>query len=66
MAKKKDPYAEMYSQLVGKTVVGLANDSEGGFYGLILSNQKKEKTVAWIQCDEEGNAPGFLQIEPMK
>ena len=57
-----DFYTKYYSQLVGKTVEKLALDTsdQENFYGLVFN----DGTIAWISCDEEGNGPGHLDIEP--
>jgi len=61
-------------KLVGMTIIGIAvSDDDGeeddGFgdgkmYGLILQKRGSDKeTVAWISRDEEGNGPGWLDLQ---
>ena len=77
MARKKlqdkDPMIQHLSQLIGRRIVQLAvsggADEFDRCYGLILDdgkvpNMSNKCLVAWIQCDPEGNGPGFLAIEP--
>jgi hypothetical protein len=45
-----------YAKLVGRTVSKVVRHDP--FFGLEFS----DGTVAWIQCDEEGNDGGFLRI----
>lgn len=59
-------------QLVGWTVshpltVRAADDDEP-MYGLVLTHpdNKKHQFFCVIQCDPEGNGPGFLHIEKEK
>ena len=60
---KKDVFYEHYKQFMGQAVVGICHDVEGGMYGLKFRDKKKKETIAWIQCDPEGNGPGFLQVD---
>jgi len=59
-----DPMFEHLKQLLGARILGIVisgdADDEYSCYGLRLNSGK----VAWIQCDPEGNGPGFLAIEP--
>lgn len=55
-------------QLVDMTVTAIIetpkDGEDGRFFGLHLEDKKTKKVVdAWIQCDPEGNGPGFLQID---
>jgi len=65
---------EHLRQLVGWTVSHAvrindpdAHDSEA-FYGLVLTrpDNKKQQLFVTIQCDAEGNSPGWLAIEKEK
>jgi hypothetical protein len=51
------------AQLLNKKVIGLCVDNQSfddqAVYGLRFSGG----LIAWIQCDPEGNGPGFLSIE---
>ena len=63
MGSESSYYEKEYGQLIGKKVVGLAADAaDATFMGLRFD----DGTVAWIQCDPEGNGPGFLQIDVPK
>ena len=55
----EDAYVKHYGQLVGKTVTKIAKEAHGEFYGLLFN----DGTIAWISRDEEGNGPGFLDIQ---
>lgn len=48
--------------LVGFKITGAALDKENESYGLVLEKGKKKK-IAWVDCDPEGNGPGWLQVE---
>ncbi len=51
-----------YRRLLGKTVKRIVYNRSMGqtTYGLEFT----DGTVAWIDCDPEGNGPGFLDIKP--
>ena len=61
---KEDFYTTHYGQLTGKIVKAVVKSSHdsNAFYGLLFT----DGSVAWIQRDEEGNGPGFLEIEGKK
>jgi len=49
-----------YRQLLGHRIVQLAESTDQPpIPGLLLD----DGTAVWIQCDPEGNGPGFLLIE---
>jgi hypothetical protein len=50
-------------RLVGKTVVGLVRDGGSSYTDECWGLRFSDGTVAWIQCDPEGNGPGFLAID---
>ena len=59
---REDFYVKHYSKLIGKTVTSIVHDGAPDneqCFGLCFS----DGTVAWINCDEEGNGPGFLDIQ---
>lgn len=64
---KSDYEDKELSKLVGCEVTHLVETPEGEdehFYGLRFFNPKTKKVyIAWIQCDPEGNGPGFLNID---
>lgn len=65
-----DSYMEQHlGQLLGWTVAGLAIDDDDEFedmFGIVFTKKGEDKKmVAWIFCDEEGNGPGHLDIEPL-
>jgi hypothetical protein len=49
-------------ELVGWKITGTITDPDGENYGFIVKKGKAEKNV-WVSRDEEGNGPGFLEIE---
>jgi len=66
-AEAKRYYEKHYGQLLGFTVEGIGLDDSDDCmeptFCLIL--KKGDKAFhAFISCDEEGNGPGFLHIEP--
>jgi hypothetical protein len=66
MYGSEDAYAKHYGQLIGWKVVGIAVDNNDenepeGWYGLELTKGKQKK-IAWVLCDPEGNGSGFLDI----
>ena len=53
-------------ELVGMTVTGGAVDDTGEFWGFVAEGKRDNKTVkkvVFVNCDPEGNGPGFLEIE---
>lgn len=58
-----DYFIKHYKELVGYEVFAVAEDDSDSepFYGLVLTKNKQKK-VAWILQDPEGNGPGFLEI----
>ena len=66
---KTDPYLAEYKKLVGKMCVDVICDEEGiegqPVYGLVFKSGVKDRkpSVAWVYQDEEGNGPGFLNIQ---
>ena len=51
---------DYYRQLLGRKIVQIVESSEHPpTPGFLLDDGK----TVWIQCDPEGNGPGFLQIE---
>ena len=64
MAKKTPPEVRYYSTLIGKTVKTVVMNRCLGqtTYGLEFT----DGTIAWVDCDPEGNGPGFLDIQAHK
>ena len=66
---KSDPYLKEYLKLRGKILVDVLRDDDSvdgpPVYGLTFKSGVKDRKplVAWIQQDEEGNGPGFLNIQ---
>ncbi|MDF7826991.1 hypothetical protein P4B35_23405 [Pontiellaceae bacterium B12227] len=53
-------------ELVGLTIKSGAVDESGEFWGFVAEGQRGQKTVkkvVFVNCDPEGNGPGFLEIE---
>ena len=60
--------AEQCKELIGYCIVGICQDPENNSYGFILepaddAELAGETKHAWIDCDPEGNGPGFVQVE---
>lgn len=49
-------------KLVGYKVTGVCADRGGESYGIVME-KGKDKKLCWIDCDPEGNGPGWLEIE---
>lgn len=66
---KTDPYIKEYTKLRGKILVDVVKDDEGidgqPVYGLVFKSgiSDRKPSVAWVYQDEEGNGPGFLNIQ---
>ncbi|MDF7826942.1 hypothetical protein P4B35_23135 [Pontiellaceae bacterium B12227] len=53
-------------ELVGLTITGGAVDESGEFWGFVAEGKRGQKTVkkvVFVNCDPEGNGPGFLEVE---
>jgi len=57
-------FIDEYKQLIGKTIKGIAVSQNLDFQDIGL--EFMDGTVAWVQCDPEGNGPGFLAIDNAK
>lgn len=55
-------YLDRLKPLVGGTVVGLATDKDGEFYGIQVKGKDGKTRIMWILCDDEGNGPGSFEI----
>jgi len=66
---KPDPYLKEYLKLRGKILVDVLKDEDGidgqPVYGLVFKSgiSDRKPSVAWVYQDEEGNGPGFLNIQ---
>lgn len=57
---------EQCKKLIGYQIVSICEDPENNSYGLMvekIDGPKTDAKLCWIDCDPEGNGPGFLQIE---
>jgi hypothetical protein len=53
-------------ELVGLTITGGAVDESGEYWGFVCKGKRDGKAVekvVFVNCDPEGNGPGFLDIE---
>ena len=53
-------------ELTGLTITGGVVDESGEYWGFTAEGKKGNKTVkkvVFVNCDPEGNGPGFLEIE---
>lgn len=53
-------------ELKGLTITGGAVDESGEYWGFVAKGKKDGKPaekVVFVNCDPEGNGPGFLEIE---
>ena len=62
-------YTKEYSKIVGYTVQSITRDDESfpgcELYGLVFT-KGKQKRIAWVLRDLEGNGDGFLDIEEVQ
>jgi NADPH-dependent glutamate synthase beta subunit-like oxidoreductase len=62
--------ADQLKSLVGYQIVDTVITSDGESYGFVVQKdphgEPVEKKVCWVDCDPEGNGPGWLQIEELK
>ena len=63
--------AEQLKQLVGFKIVDTVITPDNSSYGFIVERADEieahvlgpDRKVCWVDCDPEGNGPGWLQIE---
>jgi hypothetical protein len=58
--------AEQLKQLVGGKITDTVVASDGESYGFVVKTKGGTEKVCWVDCDPEGNGPGWLQIEEQK
>jgi hypothetical protein len=59
---------QIIKNLVGWAIVGAAVDEDGESFGFIIGRRdpktkKYERKTIWVDCDAEGNGPGWLNME---
>lgn len=58
---------DQLKQLVGFCIVDTVITEDRGSYGFIVERDPHgksiERKVCWVDCDPEGNGPGWIQIE---
>ena len=47
---------------LGATLTDIVTDGDG-FVGLVVRSKEKVETVLWVQCDPEGNGPGWIAVQ---
>ena len=56
--------AEIGEKLAGRTITGAVLSSDGEGFGFRVDNgEEGGSAVVWVDCDPEGNGPGWLSIE---
>jgi len=63
--------ADQLKQLVGFKIVDTVVTPDGESYGFVVERADeiethvlgRDRKVCWVDCDPEGNGPGWLQIE---
>jgi hypothetical protein len=50
-------------KLVGRTIVGTVESSDGESWGLQIKDAKGRLSNVWVDQDTEGNGPGWLAYE---
>lgn len=66
--------ADQLKKLVGYEIIDTVVTPDGESYGFVVARADAveeqvlgaDKKVCWVDCDPEGNGPGWLQIEEMK
>ena len=66
--------ADQLKQLVGFKIVDTVITPDSDSYGFVVERADEIEThvlgpdrkVCWVDCDPEGNGPGWLQIEEQK
>ena len=53
---------DLLKALVGWQIVATTITPDNESYGFVVQKGKSRK-VCWVDCDPEGNGPGWLQIE---
>ena len=57
-------------KLVGWQIVGTVSTPDDTSYGFVVQRDSHgtaiQKKVCWVDCDPEGNGPGWIQIEEMR
>jgi len=62
---------DQLKKFVGYEIVSICEDPENNSYGLVIERSDDidaaalgaNRTLLWIDCDPEGNGPGFVSIE---
>ena len=54
--------ADLLKPLVGYKILATTITPDSSSYGFVVEKGKSRKTC-WVDCDPEGNGPGWLQIE---
>lgn len=57
-----DLMREHYERLIGFTMKMILEDADG--FPMLIFQKGEDEIAAFVSSDEEGNAPGFLFIEP--
>lgn len=54
--------ADLLKALIGWKIVATTITPDNESYGFVAQKGESRK-ICWIDCDPEGNGPGWLQIE---
>jgi hypothetical protein len=54
--------ANELKKLVGGTIVATTITEDKESYGFVVE-RKGKRTTCWVDCDPEGNGPGWIQME---
>jgi len=60
---------EISKKLVGGRIENPFQDPEGEFFGFHVrmpGQTDEQRLQVWVQCDAEGNGPGWLNIETVQ
>ena len=69
MRTEVDFFAGEIKQLIGFTIVDVVVTKDKESWGFIVERQpvpgvsKLAEKICWVDCDPEGNGPGFIKVE---
>ena len=55
--------ADELKKLVGGKITDTVMTKDNENYGFVVEAEDGTKKVCWVDCDPEGNGPGFISIQ---
>jgi len=55
--------ADELKKLVGYQIVDTVVTEDGESYGFVVAKDGADKKACWVDCDPEGNGPGWISIQ---